>query len=139
MLKLGFIREIYLQAGCFSCHGGLKDKEAAIFGPDLAGVTHRLKREELADALVYPSNQVAQRFKNSLVITDDGQTRTGMVTAETDQHLTLVDTKNRIWRIARGEIETHQPLETSPMPNKVLNRYSKQQIQDLLQFLQSLR
>ena len=62
-----------------------------------------------------------------------------MVTAETDQHLTLVDTKNRIWRIARGEIETHQPLETSPMPDKVLNRYSKQQIQDLLQFLQSLR
>ncbi|MCH2183969.1 MAG: HEAT repeat domain-containing protein [Mariniblastus sp.] len=132
-------REIYLQAGCFSCHGGMKDKEAAIFGPDLAGVTQRLKREELADALVYPSNQVAQRFKNSLVITDDGQTRTGMVTAETDQHLTLVDTKNRIWRIARGEIETHQPLETSPMPDKVLNRYSKQQIQDLLQFLQSLR
>ncbi len=132
-------RDIYMQAGCFSCHGGLKDKEAAIFGPDLAGVTQRLKKRELADALVYPSKQVAQRFKNSLIITDDGQTLTGMVTAETDQHLTVVDTKNQIWRIARRNIETHRLLDTSPMPDKALNRYREQQIQDLLQFLKSLR
>ena len=131
-------RNIYLQANCYACHGGLQSKEVAIFGPDLGGVTQRLNQKELADALVYPSKQVAQRFKSSLIITGDGRSLSGVITETTENDLTLVDSDNRIQRNAKSNIQSSRPLDTSPMPDKLLNGYSKQQIKDLLRFLESL-
>ncbi|MCZ6795079.1 MAG: hypothetical protein O7J95_15860, partial [Planctomycetota bacterium] len=63
-------KKIYVQL-CGRCHGGTekRDKEAVIFGPDLTGVTRRLSPEEHADALVYPSKVVAERFKGVVVQT----------------------------------------------------------------------
>ena len=123
---------------CYACHGGLQSKEVAIFGPDLGGGTQRLNQKELADALVYPSKQVAQRFKSSLIITGDGRSLSGVITETTENDLTLVDSDNRIQRNAKSNIQSSRPLDTSPMPDKLLNGYSKQQIKDLLRFLESL-
>src|SRR5205823_3518489 len=51
---------IYERLQCHTCHGGAVSPkaESRLFGPDLVGVTRRLTRTELADALIYPSKQV---------------------------------------------------------------------------------
>src|SRR5262249_24754345 len=56
---------IYERLQCHTCHGGgaAPGREGRLFGPDLARITQRLTRVELADALVFPSKQVADRFK----------------------------------------------------------------------------
>lgn len=131
-------RTIYLQAGCFSCHGGLADKQAALFGPDLAGVTKRLQARELADAIVYPSKQVAERFRNTLVLTDNGVTSSGVLTERNQEYLVLVNQDNQVTRIESARIEAVRALDTSPMPAKLLNRFTKEQTLDLLAFLRSL-
>lgn len=131
-------RNVYLQASCFSCHGGIADKETAVFGPDLAGVTKRLKPAELADAIVYPSKQVAERFRNTLVITTDGKSLTGVLTERTDQQIVLVSSSNEVTRLPISDVEAVKSLETSPMPAKLLNRFDAKQIEDLLAFVRSL-
>ena len=128
-------RDVYLQAGCYSCHGGIADKQGALFGPDLGGVTQRLKPIELADAIVYPSKQVTERFRNTRVVTDDGQSQTGVLTEKNDQYLVLVNAENEVTRIAAERVEAVEALETSPMPAKLLNRFNADQVQDLLAFL----
>ena len=132
-------RAIYLKAGCYACHGGIENRATTIFGPALGGVTLRLKRKELADAIVYPSRQVVERFKASLVETVDGKTYTGFITEQTDEFVTITDIDNRITRIRKEDIEQMKTQNKSLMPEKLLNAFSDQEIHDLLSFLKSLK
>ena len=132
-------RSVYLEANCFSCHGGIADRKTAVFGPDLAGVTKRLKPEEIADSIVYPSKQVSERFRNTTVVNADGDVITGVLTAKDKVQIVLVNKDNEVSRIRLEDIEEMAQLETSPMPDKILNRFSERQVQDLLAFLLSLK
>lgn len=132
-------RGIYLKAGCYACHGGIENKSTTIFGPALGGVTLRLKRQELADAIVYPSKQVVERFKASLIETVDGKSYTGFITEQTDDFVTITDIENKITRIRRGDIEQMKTQNKSLMPKNLLNAFSDQEIKDLLSFLKSLQ
>ena len=118
---------------------GLADKKAAIFGPDLAGVTKRLKPGEFADSIVYPSKQVAERFRNTMVVTSDGDVYTGVLTERNDRQVVVVDGENKVHRVAASEVEEVKALETSPMPEKLLNRFTDKDIRDLVSFLRSLQ
>jgi putative heme-binding domain-containing protein len=105
----------------------------------LNGVTLRLKRAELADAIVYPSKQVAERFKASLLITTSDNLYNGFITEQTDDFVSITDLQNKITRLPRSEVDSIQLQETSLMPAKLLNGLSDQQVRDLLAFLKSLK
>jgi putative heme-binding domain-containing protein len=131
-------RKIYEKARCATCHGGVeRTKGTSIFGPDLAGVTQRLKREEFVDSIVYPSRQVADRFKAKVVQTKTGVPLTGFITEETKDTVTLVD-PDRVHRIPRAKILLIVPQETSLMPERLLTRLSWEEIRDLAAFLDEL-
>lgn len=132
-------RALYLKTGCYACHGGIVDRKITIFGPPLNGVTLRLKRTELADAIVYPSKQVVERFKASLLITTSGNHYNGFITEQTDDFVSITDLQNKITRLPKSEVESIRLQETSLMPAKLLNSLSDQQVRDLLAFLKSLR
>src|SRR5262249_34425569 len=82
---------IYERLQCHICHGAgaAPGREGRLFGPDLAGITRRLTRVELADALVFPSKQVADRFKAMEVTLKDGTSLIGFITEQDEAHLTL--------------------------------------------------
>ncbi|MCH2113809.1 MAG: HEAT repeat domain-containing protein [Pirellulales bacterium] len=132
-------RALYLKAGCYACHGGLEDQKTTIFGPALGGVTLRLNRSELADAIVFPSKQVVERFKTSVVLTSDGQTVSGFVTEKSDTFVSITDIENKVTRLPRDEVESIQLQDVSLMPERLLSGFSDDQIRDLLAFLASLK
>jgi len=132
-------RAMYLKAGCYACHGGIEDRKTTIFGPPLNGITLRLKRKELADAIVYPSKHVAERFKASMLLTRNGNRYNGFITEKTEDFVTITDLQNKITRLLRSEVDSIQSQETSLMPMKLLNGFSDQQVWDLLAFLTSLK
>ncbi len=128
---------IYEAARCGTCHGGGAVKVERIFGPDLAGATRRLSREELADSLVYPSKVVADRFK-AMVVQVRGQIPlTGFIT-EQDEEKVTVATQEGIHRIPRAKIAVLAPQATSLMPERLLNRLSTEEIRDLYAYLETL-
>jgi putative heme-binding domain-containing protein len=132
-------RALYLKAGCYACHGGIADRKTTIFGPPLNGVTLRLKRAELADAIVYPSKQVVERFKASRLVTTDGKQYSGFITEQTDDFVSFTDLQNKITRLPISKVDSIEPQKTSLMPTKLLNGLSDQQVKDLLAFLQALK
>ncbi|MDP7050925.1 MAG: HEAT repeat domain-containing protein [Verrucomicrobiota bacterium] len=132
-------RAMYLKAGCYACHGGIDDRKTTIFGPPLNGATLRLKRKELADAIVYPSKHVAERFKASMLITKNGNRYNGFITEHTEDFVSVTDLQNKITRLPRSEVDSIQLQQTSLMPMKLLNGFSDQQVGDLLAFLKSLK
>src|SRR5439155_3843292 len=101
---------IYERLQCHTCHGGsaAHDSESRLFGPDLAGVTRRLTRGELADALVYPSKQVADRFKAMEVALKDGSSFTGFITEQNSDAVTLAE-RDQVHRIPRDQVVNIAP------------------------------
>jgi putative heme-binding domain-containing protein len=129
--------QIYERLQCHTCHGGgiNPGREGRIFGPDLAGVTRRLNRQEFADSLVYPSKQVPDRFKAYELTLKDGNVLTGFVTEQNDKAVTFVE-RDQVRQLARGDISSITPQKTSLMPEKLVNRISDQELADLLAFLE---
>ena len=132
-------RAAYLKAGCYACHGGIKNRQTTIFGPALNGVTLRLKRTELADAIVYPSKQVVERFKASILITNDGQALQGFITEQSADFVSITDLKNKVTRLPRSEVDEIKVQNVSLMPSRLLSRFSDEEIKNLIAFLHSLR
>jgi putative heme-binding domain-containing protein len=128
---------IYESLQCQTCHGGgaRPGGEGRIFGPDLAGVTRRLSREEFADSLVFPSKQVPDRFKGYELERTDGTTILGFITEQAEQAVTIVD-QQQVHRIPRREIKSLHPQTNSLMPDRLINHLSLQQIRDLVAFLE---
>ena len=130
---------VYEALQCQTCHGGgvTPGREGRLFGPDLAGVTRRLTPEELADAIVYPSKQVADRFKAMEISLKDTTTFTGFLTEQTAESITLVD-REQVRRIPRSDVRSMSSLSASLMPERLLNRLSWAEMSDLLAFLEDI-
>ncbi len=126
----------YERLQCNSCHsaGVTPGQEGRLFGPDLAGVTRRLSRQELADSIVYPSKQVADRFKAHAVQLKDGAALTGFLTEQTADSITLAD-RDQVHRIPRSRIQSLEPQSISLMPERLLNALTDEEIRNLLAFL----
>ena len=129
--------EVYERLQCHTCHGGGVNpgREGRIFGPDLAGVTRRLNRQEFADSLVYPSKQVPDRFKAYELTLKNGGVLTGFITEQNDKEVTFVE-RDQVRQVARTDITSLAPQKASLMPEKLLNRISDQELADLLAFLE---
>jgi putative heme-binding domain-containing protein len=129
-------RKVYERLLCNSCHGGgeTPGQEGKLFGPDLTGVTLRLNPTEFADAIVYPSKQVADRFKASTLELEDGESITGFVTARDNESLTIAD-QQQVHRIPVARIRKLTPQTGSLMPEHLLNGLTNGEITDLLSFL----
>ncbi|HVR76639.1 MAG TPA: PQQ-binding-like beta-propeller repeat protein [Planctomycetota bacterium] len=132
-------RMVYNAVRCASCHGGSGDpgKEERIFGPELAGVTRRLTRAEIADAIVYPSKLVADRFRGVLVEVNGRGPITGFITERTSDALTLAG-EERVHRIPAADVLLVAPLETSLMPERLLSRLSWDEVRDLIAYVDEL-
>ena len=131
-------RHVYLSSGCFACHGGIGERKATLFGPALSGVTLRLNRQELADSLVYPSKQVAERFRATVLVTTTGAIHSGFVTEQSDEFVSITNLENEVTRVPRSQVASLSPQEESLMPGELLNTLSNDQVRDLLAFLASL-
>jgi putative heme-binding domain-containing protein len=129
--------KVYEALQCNSCHGGgvTPGREGRFFGPDLAGIAQRLTKAELADALVYPSKRVEDRFKGVEIEFTDATPLTGFITAQDADAVTLAD-REQVHRIPRSKIRSINPQSSSLMPDKLLNRLSSDELRDLLAFLE---
>ena len=132
--------KIYETLQCNSCHAGgvTPGREGRFFGPDLAGIAQRLTKPELADALVYPSKQVADRFKGVEIEFADATPLTGFITDQDAETVTLAD-REQVHRIPRVKIRSINPQSSSLMPAKLLNHLSLEELRDLLAFLEDPR
>lgn len=131
--------KIFERLQCHTCHGGgvTPGQEGRLFGPDLAGVTRRLSRIELADALVFPSKQVADRFKAVEVQLKEGEPLTGFITEESPEGVVLA-TREQAHRIPRAKVQSIKPQSASLMPERLLNGLNDEELLELLAFLDRL-
>lgn len=125
---------------CQACHAVLSEDRSS--GPHLAGVGSRLDYHDLVMAILVPSAEFADGYKQVSVVTASGVTIVGVeIESSSDAtYLVLQDREGHVHRLLRDELEAYEVAD-SEMPAGQIEaaELTPQELADLLAFLQSLR
>jgi putative membrane-bound dehydrogenase-like protein len=125
------------KAICATCHS--VQGQGGKTGPDLSKIGAIRAPADLLEAIVFPSASFARGYESYSVATTSGQVLSGIISRETADAIYLFDTARVETRVPRTQIESLEQSRTSIMPEGMDAQLSRQELSDLLAFLQSLR
>jgi putative heme-binding domain-containing protein len=116
--------------------------EGRTVGPDLTDVFTRWKgdRQAVLRESLDPSYRIEPEYAVHLVVTTDGRTWSGLVTAEDRETISLLANPEarEPMVLRREDIEELAKTSTSMMPKGLLDRFTRDEILDILAFLESV-
>jgi putative membrane-bound dehydrogenase-like protein len=121
---------------CATCHR--LENEGFEVGPDLLSALRNKSQEQLLVDILDPSREVDPRYLNYLVTTKKGQSLTGMIAAETASSITLRRGEKAEDTLLRSQIDTIEGTGKSVMPEGLEMQLSKQDLADVIAYLQSV-
>jgi putative heme-binding domain-containing protein len=134
-------RKAFEVALCNRCHRFQGSGYAV--GPDLTGVSNRLGRTDLLRAILLPSESIAQNYRSDLLELSDGRNLAGQIVPTLDYrapYLMLAENPlnpDQAVRIPKVEVLKRKRSDLSIMPPGLLNNLSKQEVLELLAYLES--
>ena len=130
-------REAWLAGQCVQCHR-LNDEGGAV-GPDLAGAGVKYSRRDLLESILEPSKVLSDQYQNMTVTKQNGEDVTGRVMEDTDAKLVLVTnplTGEKV-ELKKSDVKSRTPSKLSPMPEGLASVLTKDEILDLLAYMES--
>ena len=87
-----------------------------------------------------PSKVLSEQYMNTAIVTEDGRVIVGRIAEETDVKIVVrpQPLEQETVTINKSEIESRKLSTVSPMPGGLLNTFTKDEILDLLAYLESL-
>ena len=122
------------QKSCANCH--VLYGQGRLIGPDLTG-SNRKNLDYLLENIVDPSASVAANFRSVSVTLADGRVLSGVVGEQNERIVTLL-TAQEPQTLDRKEIEEITQTTQSLMPEGMLQNLSREQIRNLVGYLQSV-
>jgi putative membrane-bound dehydrogenase-like protein len=121
---------------CSTCHR--LENVGTEVGPNLLSALLTKTRETLLVDILDPSREVDPRFINYMVFNKAGRVFTGMIAVETASSLTLRRAEGAEDTILRSQIDEIQGTAKSLMPDNLELQLSKQDVADVIAYLQSV-
>jgi len=121
---------LYNSFQCARCHDA-----GSRLGPRLEGLGKRFSRDDLFRAIIYPNQQVPERYRAVAIETVDGQYIQGAMVYESVDGITLHQTDGKTRRINRDQIESQTRSSKSLMPEGLLDQATDLDLADLYKFL----
>ncbi|MAR13265.1 MAG: hypothetical protein CL681_25260 [Blastopirellula sp.] len=130
---------IFTEATCAQCHK-FRGQGGAV-GPELTEVYKRFKNVD-ADVLrevLDPSHRIDPKYAVRVVVTDEGQVFSGIVASEDRDQIALIvnPEAKQPQIIQKDEIDEMVKSSKSMMPKALLDRFTKDEIFELLSYLKS--
>jgi putative heme-binding domain-containing protein len=131
-------RAAYKAALCVVCHRMGTEGGGGV-GPDLTGVSGRFSRRDLLEAIVDSSKIVSDQYQTTDYVMKDGSTIVGRVVDQDVLSLVLtVDALNpRRVTINKSDVKSKSVSKLSPMPDRLIDSLSLEQVLDLMAYLES--
>jgi putative heme-binding domain-containing protein len=130
-------REAYAATQCLQCHR--LGNEGGAVGPDITAVASRFSRADMLSSILEPSKVVSEQYQNITVVKKDGDDVTGRLIEETDTKLVLVPnqlTGDKV-EVKKSDVQSRAASKLSPMPEALVNILTKDEILDLLAYIES--
>lgn len=120
---------------CTVCHR--LDNEGFEVGPDLLSALRNKSGEQLLNDMFDPSKEVDSRYLNYQITTKKGQVFSGLIAADTASSVTLRRGEKAEDTVLRDQIDEIQATGKSLMPEGLETQLSKQDVADLIAYLQA--
>lgn len=129
--------KLFKEATCLGCHK-MKGEGGAV-GPDLTDVLKRWKGDRfgILREILEPSYKIDPKYAVKVVVDIDGKTTSGIVTAEDKKSISILENpevpKPKV--IQKDDIEEIIPSSTSMMPKALLDKFTKEEILEILSYI----
>jgi putative membrane-bound dehydrogenase-like protein len=124
---------LFRARGCQTCHA-----VQGALGPNLAGAASRFSREDLFEAIVNPSKDVAPPYRTTSFQLKDGQVHTGIIAFESADGYIVQTGATTTVRISTSDIAGMRPSAMSLMPEGLLKNLKPEDLADLYTYLRSM-
>lgn len=129
----------FAKLACVQCHK--LGNQGYAYGPDLTEVFKRWKgdRAGVLGEILEPSKVIGDRYKNYVLETNDGDELSGIIVKEDKESVTIQTGPSDalMQKIPLSTIKKRVLQASSMMPVGLLNQLTKEQVLDLLAFLES--
>lgn len=131
-------KRAYEAAMCITCHRMRGEGGAA--GPDLTQAHTKFSNYDLMFAIYSPNDEISDQYANTLFDLDDGKKIAGRIKSETATEVVLMPNPfNETYTVSldKTKIIGRGPSPLSPMPSGLLNRLNRQEVKDLITYIQA--
>ncbi len=127
----------FATAQCLACHRF--GNEGGAVGPELTAVSSRFTHRDILESILEPSKVLSEQYMNAIVTKKDGDEVIGRIAEENDQKVVVIVnplTPVRV-EVMKSDIEKRTLSKVSPMPEGLVNTFTKEEILDLIAYMES--
>jgi putative heme-binding domain-containing protein len=130
-------KEIFNSLQCAACHRF--NNEGGGVGPDISAVGNRFSHRDLLEAIIEPSKVISDQYTSYMVKTKKGQVYVGQVAEENNDHIKIVTDpfSGKTEQVGATNIALKKISPTSAMPSNMLDVLTKDEVLDLLAYIES--
>lgn len=131
-------QKLFATASCDKCHRF--NQVGGTSGPDITGVAKRNSRVAILREILEPSYRIMENYESYQVVTTTGRMHHGDIVRQNTQTLWLSTDPNdpeQLLEIPLADVEEMIPSTVSIMPTGLLDTLTKQEIFDLLAYIDS--
>jgi putative heme-binding domain-containing protein len=130
-------KEAFRAAQCVLCHRF--GNEGGVVGPDLTSVASRFDRRAMLESIIEPSKVIDEKFRSMSFTLKDGRNILGAVEREDESKVLVREGPfaKEPTELLKKEIAGREPSLISPMPAGLVDVLQRDQILDLLAYLES--
>ena len=130
-------RLAYEAAQCGACHRFGDDGGSV--GPDLTAISSRFSTTDILDSIIHPSKILSDQYVYEKINTKDDEQYVGRIVGETEESIEILQNPYSAVRtsIKISDIQSRENSTLSPMPEGLIQVLTKDEILDLLAYLES--
>ena len=98
-----------------------------------------MSRVDIIESILYPNEKVDPKYLSVNVTTKGGDEISGLVTEDTNEHLTILVGAGNSQRIPKNQVASRQVTKVSNMPEGLGAGMSPEEFVDLVEYLSSLK
>jgi putative heme-binding domain-containing protein len=130
-------KAMFASALCINCHhfGG----DGGNIGPDLTGAGARYQLKDLLENIIEPSKVISDQYGSEQIELKDGGLVVGRVVVEENDKLFVLTSgfSDAQTPVDAAQVKSRHPFNVSMMPPGLINALNKDELLDLLAYLQS--
>lgn len=131
-------KKMYQAALCASCHQIAG--EGRNIGPDLTQISTRFSNRAIMEAILSPSREISDQYAYTMLKLADGGMVVGKILEEKDGKYRVSTNPylpDQIEEVPKADVVSEELSAVSPMPAKLINSLNKEELMDLLAYMQA--